>query len=480
MGGKCIVNSCRKAASKCCGSCGFVQYCSTECQKEDWKKRHKKKECVNMKKLASVNLTEEEIRDVAGRILCISDRYVDIGEPFSSIDMNMECLNFVRDRLGRLNCNDSRSSTGDGLWLNHFVICRLLVSLGVAYFDFAGSSENDSHSISYLSEAREMLVQAKDAGINEPEIWRLFLICDRSIHQSYARSGQAEQAKYHCVEWVATARQCNDTDQVDYLITALRMLSYCIRRESNLPEALAVAEESYTIASKHFSPAHRKVVRAAGPLIDCLIAMEDFSTADTYCRMNYANMIDPKNAGDYSLGEGNDIMHQLVNIWLQKEPGDDEIVEKALAYEAIDLGKKVFAYATKNGKMRYRISILFMLCRVFLKGNVLTEESEGFLHQLITMCIAEDTMDGVYIHDSLVHLRDFYLNIRKSLQMGSKTTLIQRNIELMGKKLLELKYCSDGSIDYVKGSQKIKPYFKNNAELNIEFTRIYKWDLDWD
>ena len=64
--------------------------------------------------------------------------------------------------------------------------------------------------------------------------------------------------------------------------------------------------------------------------------------------------------------------------------------------------------------------------------------------------------------------------------MGSKTTLVQRNIELMGKKLLELKYCSDGSIDYVKGSQKIKPYFKNNAELNIEFTRIYKWDLDWD
>ena len=467
MGGKCIVNSCRKAASKCCGSCGFVQYCCTECQKEDWKKHHKKKECVNMKKLASVNLTEEEIRDVAGRILCISDRYVDIGEPFSSIDMNMECLNFVRDRLGRLNCNDSRSSTGDGLWLNHFVICRLLVSLGVAYFDFAGSSENDSHSISYLSEARKMLVQAKDAGINEPEIWRLFLICDRSIHQSYARSGQAEQAKYHCVEWVATARQCNDTDQVDYLITALRMLSYCIRRESNLPEALAVAEESYTIASKHFSPAHRKVVRAAGPLIDCLIAMEDFSTADTYCRMNYANVIDPINAGEYGVKDGIEIMFQLVQIWLMKEPDDDEIVEKALADEAINLMRKVFASSVEYNGMQNRVRFLCTLCRVLVKGNELTEETEGLLHQFVTLCIAANNLDRKYIDDSLVNLHRFYSRIHESFPMGKKTTFVQENIELCEKKLWELESCNDGSVGYVKMSQKIKPYFKNNAELHI-------------
>ena len=124
----------------------------------------------------------------------------------------------------------------------------------------------------------------------------------------------------------------------------------------------------------------------------------------------------------------------------------------------IDLGYKVFAYATKNGKMPYRISTLSILCRMFLKGNELTEESEGFLHQLITMCIAEDTFDGVYIHDSLVHLRTFYLNIRKSFQID-KTTFVQRNIGLMEKKLLELGSCSDGSINYIMGSQKIKPYF---------------------
>ena len=80
MVGKCIVSSCGKAASKCCGSCGWVLYCSIKCQKEDWKKGHKKLECVNMKKLYSVSLTEEEINAVVDKMTIISDRHWDIGE----------------------------------------------------------------------------------------------------------------------------------------------------------------------------------------------------------------------------------------------------------------------------------------------------------------------------------------------------------------------------------------------------------------
>ena len=467
MEGICIVSSCGKAASKCCGSCGLVQYCSIACQKGDWKKHHKKKECVSMKKLASVNLTEEEIYDVADRISCICGRHLGTGETKSSIDMYKECLDFVRDRLGRLDCDHSRGLTGDGVRLTNLTICRLLVNLGKVYFGIAPSSETDSSSMSYLSEARELLLQRRDAGMNEPEIWELLLICDREIFLLYMQRGQMEKAKHHCVEWVATARQCDVSDQIDYLITALAMLSDCLRVESNLPEALALAEESYIIASKHYSPAHKIVMRAAEPLIDCLIEAKDYSTADTYCRMNYANMIDPMNAGEYDAGEGISIMSQLVNIWLFKEPDDDEIVEKALTDEAIDLSRKLLAKATIEGAMRHRVNCLITLCQVLLKGNELTEETEGLLHQLVTILIAENDLYRIYIHDSFLHLHTFYLKIYNSFSMGMKTTLIQENIELSHKKLLELKPCNDGSVSYVKLSQKIKPYFKGNAELHI-------------
>ena len=102
MKGKCIVSSCGKAASKCCGSCGWVRYCSTDCQKRDWKEHHKKDECINMSKLSSVTLTEVEIIDVADRVSNISVRLLANGEDVRSIDLLREGIDFARDHLGRL------------------------------------------------------------------------------------------------------------------------------------------------------------------------------------------------------------------------------------------------------------------------------------------------------------------------------------------------------------------------------------------
>ena len=469
MEGKCIVSSCGKTASKCCGSCGWVRYCSVECQKEDWKKHHKKNECVSMKKLASVKLTEKEITDVACRISRISCRHLGKGEAKSDIDMYKECLDFVRDRLGRLDYDDSRSLMRDGLRLNHITICSLLVDLGQVYFHIARSSESDDHGLSYISEARELLVQRKDAGMNETEIWPLLSICDHQIYKLYIKRGQLEKAKYHAVESVATARQCNVTDQVDYLIIALGTLSLSLESERKFPEALALAEESYIIASKHYSPAHRTVMDASGPLINCLIAMKDYSTADTYCRMNYANIIDPKNAGEYVLGQEIPVMNLLTEIWLFKEPDEDEIVEKALADEAIDLSRKVFKseFNVMNNSIEARTNHLSKHCRVLLRGNELTKETEGLMHQFVTTSIAKNNLNRKYIHDSFMFLYKFYTKLNESFLMGKKTTFVQENIELCAKKSLELQSCNDGSVGYVKMSQKIKPYFKGNVELHI-------------
>ena len=377
----------------------------------------------------------------------------------------------MRDRLGRLYCDESHSSTGDGVWLNHIIICRLLVDLGKIYFGIdlrmARSSDKDNHCVSYLSEARELLVQRKDAGMNESEIWELLLVCDQRVYLLYMHRGQSEKAKHQCVEWVTTARQCNVSDQVDYLITALGMLSSCLTDECDFIEARALAEESYIIASKHYSPAHKTVMEASCQLISCFIEMKDFSTADTYCRMNYANVNDPINAGEYGVKDGIHVMNQLVLIWLLKDSEDDEIAEKALSDEAIDLSRKVYSYVEKGPNRDYRMYHLYILCRVLLKRNELTEETEGLLHELVTMRISENNLDGEVILDAFTYLHTFYSKIHESFRMGKKTTFVQKNIELCQKKLLELNSSNDGSVGYVKTLQKIKPYFKGNAEVHI-------------
>ena len=446
MRGKCIVSCCGKAASKCCGSCCLVRYCSVECQKEDWKKHHKKFECVNMKKLSSESLTEDEINVVVDKITNISDRLSANGEDERNTDLLKDCIDFVRDRLSRLGSGDPHSLIGDSVKLNHLTICRLLVKLGLLYYNMPSSCETDNHAISYFSEACELLVQRKDTGKDDMVMWKLLFACDEYLCHLHARIGQLEKVEYHAVQFVASARQYKGPDQADHLITALSRLSASLQSESDCTESLAVAEEAYLIASKHYSPAHRMVLSASHHIINCLLQMKDYSTADTYCRMNYANVFDPMNAGEYDVKDRLFTMDQLVDIWLVKEPDDDEIVEKTLADEAIDLSRRVYALTKESDHTQANFDCLPNLCRVLLKANQLTEETEGLLHQLVKYCMAENYFDGDHTltkacvtntyfdgHHSLrsmCNLGDYYLRLQKSLPMVEKSTLVQENIKL--------------------------------------------------
>ena len=464
MEGKCIVSNCGNAASKSCGSCGWVRYCSAECQKEDWKKHHKKEECVNMKKLSRVSLTELEIDAVVYRITFISDRLSANGEDERNIDLLKEGIAFVRDRLSRLDVNDSHGLIGDCAKHVNFMMCRLLLKLGNIYYKMPRSSVIANHAISYISEARELLIERKDAEMDDMEMWRTLSSCEECLYQLYAERGQLEKAKYHAVQRVATARQYNGPNHVKFLSTALMRLSIAL---DSGPEALAFAEEGYILVSKHYNPAHKMVLQTSVRLINCLIEMKDYSTADTYCRMNYANVIDPMNTEEYGVEDRLSAMGLLMTIWLEKEPDDDEVVAKALADEAIDLSRKACAIIKESCKVNCRADFMLKFCRVLLKANELTEETEGLMHLLFTICIADRAYKNKSMYNALLFLFMFYVQLDELLSAGEESELVKENSELCHERLLKLESCDDSSYGAITGSHKIKPYFKNNAELCI-------------
>ena len=242
-----------------------------------------------MNKLSTVSLTKKEIAIVLDKVSNVSDRLVATGEPVRGIILLKINIDFARNRLGRLDRDGARSFTENGVELNSIVMSHLLVKVGRIYFlNMPSSPEIVSHAISYLSEARELLGQSRDEGMDDEVMRDLSTSCDITLCHLY-RKDQSEKAKYHAAQYVASARQYKCPD---HLITALSMLSSCLLIEENYPEALALAEESYLIASKHYSPAHKTVVKASHEMINCLIATKDYSTADTYCRMNYLNFIE--------------------------------------------------------------------------------------------------------------------------------------------------------------------------------------------
>ena len=204
-----------------------------------------------MKKLSTTALTENEINDVANKISRMCGRLKIIGEDGRIIHLLKEFMDFVRDRLGRLDSEDSRSLIGD------LTISRLLVHLGDIYFDMQRSYENDSHVISYMSEARELLMQMRDAGMNQIVIAQLLMRCDTCLYGIHKGRGQMEKAKYHSEQCVATARVYKGEDNIHYLHHALSLLSDFYLSLHMYPEALAVAEEAYLIASKQYSPSHK-------------------------------------------------------------------------------------------------------------------------------------------------------------------------------------------------------------------------------
>ena len=112
-----------------------------------------------------------------------------------------------------------------------------------------------------------MLFRSKDTGMDDMIMWELLFDCDDSLCTLYSRMGQFEKARYHAVQLIANARDYQGPDEADRLIAALSFLSRVSFVESKLPESLAVAEEAYLIASKHYSPAHKTVLKASSHII---------------------------------------------------------------------------------------------------------------------------------------------------------------------------------------------------------------------
>ena len=418
-----------------------------------------------MKKLSlqSELISEPEMDWVLNKVSCISERYLAIGEVVKSADLLKEGIALVRDCLGRLAPKGSRSFIGDGVKLNNIITCRLLVKLGDIYYnEMKSSSEVNGHAISYYSEAHELLAQKRVTSIYDVELLQLSMSCDSSLYNLYLQAHQFEKAKYHCVRCLAAARVYRGPGHIYSLVASMSGLSLVYVRETKFSDALALAEEAYILSSKHYSPAHKMVLQASNQMISCLISLKDYSTADTYCRINYSNFTDPMNAEEYCDQDGISILDHLTNIWLEKEPDGDMIVAKALADEAIDFSRKLCALSVDSRGIRSGTQSLSILCRVLLKANQLNEETEGLMHQLVTTCIADNDLNNRTIHNSIVYLSEFYFQLVCAYPIYEISLLARENAEACDKRSSEIKCCTDGSYLSIKGSLTIKPCFKKN------------------
>ena len=200
----CVNEDCGAAASSSCGACGLVWYCSSQCQKEDWKENHKK-ECLDRKKLSSILTNSLDVETIVLRMLSISNRLLIINHVSKGIEIGEKCLAFLQRQCGSTIPGTCYCMMQNGTKVDNYLHVQNLAFLSELYDSIPESVETDDRIIFYASESLRLYLQRKQAGKGVDLM--PFVKCNSSLGRVYAARRELDKADYHFEQNLAAVRQ---------------------------------------------------------------------------------------------------------------------------------------------------------------------------------------------------------------------------------------------------------------------------------
>ena len=318
MADLCHQHGCGNRQTKACSACGDAYYCCINCQKKDWKVH--KLLCVDMAKLTKSILGVEEVNKL---VIKISDRAETLGgekKIAKAIRVLEKCLIFVQYQYGPHVPGKSYCIRPNGDRVDNLTVCSIRVILTHFYERSLIATKKKPLVLSNAIEARQLLVLRRNEG-KDLEL-PLLVQCELSLGFFYTRNGPLEKAAYHCEESLNAAKEYRGLEKVSYISQSLIYLSRVRLKQDRSSDALQLAEDAYIMLSENNGPVHPSVQVAGGQIIQCLMALKEYSRADNYARINYENLIDPLNGIDFQSEAVSDGMKQLAMIWVNKSSTD--------------------------------------------------------------------------------------------------------------------------------------------------------------
>jgi hypothetical protein len=281
---------CHRAANSSCSSCGREQYCSSDCQKLDWKKH--KSMCPILKKLSNNLQPYGEVAELILDVLFVKKvnevrilehllLYAEyqFGNAVSGIDyrerkdgqriVNWEVdiilyriVNIIASILRKNESQLSNKIKNDKM-LPYFVKSISLLGPWLVYFDSNISSQTD-----LVKNRMEMLLQELHAMENEMAVI--------TMHRN-----QFDASEQHCQRSVSYSRRIGveGEKKTTAISCALRTFVNLRQRQGDLSGAVSFAEEAYNLVVEAYDPVHPQVQDAASTLIYGLILQGDLENA---------------------------------------------------------------------------------------------------------------------------------------------------------------------------------------------------------
>jgi tetratricopeptide (TPR) repeat protein len=434
---KCARPGCSIPASSSCSVCGREQYCSSSCQKGDWKIH--KSMCAILKKLSNKLQPYREVARLINEIL--------LSKKGKDIRVLEHLLSFAEYQFGKGVTGKGYRERGDGERINNWIVAVNILNI-ISKILVELILQNNLHSIvirdnmrfPYLERSLSLLnpwvinldldvSQGNDSLSEDQKIvlfWELYCTEQKMADIAMNRR-QFDLAEEHCQRCLAYSRRYSleGEEKITMMVTSLTIYSALRQRQGNLSDALTFAEECYNLVVEAYDPVHPQVQEAAGLLIHILIAKGDLYDAERYAQVTYGNLRDKKNGMDQEQESEEVAMgaYNLGDVIYQQE--GDLIKAEELARESLRIRSLI-----KNSNDDCVGRSYNLLATILRAQGKLGDETRGLYERSLAFFIRYEGPDGLrtaVVNDNLAKFYCQLVDIQPTVDLKRTQLLLAKS-----------------------------------------------------
>lgn len=400
--GLCQLYGCQNVGTKHCGACQDSCYCSSECQKGDWK-LHK----IWCNKMPTELISVTEALRIQSKVQASITKFFD-DEKTMNCELVMEKLLIFAERQNGTKVPGKPYRMRDDRLIDEFYLISIRLTLGEMYLRIPDLKRALAHTL----EAHKML-GTRVIGSDSDEVPHLFK-AESLLSQICLCTAENHKAQYHAEKALDIARRHNGPQKITFRFQALKRLANvrgCLlyHSEEGSNEAVMLSEEAYELASGMYGPEHPEVQEAAEALIGILMDASDFTRAEDFARINYETLISGAYPESFACANA---MQRLANIWTRKRYGLTEGPE--VGEEAERLAKRGYEIASKcygHGSCKMN-TFLDAMSDVSMKKCHLTVETRRNLELVLRSYLEVAGTISSVTYQSIERLGRFYILLR--------------------------------------------------------------------
>jgi tetratricopeptide (TPR) repeat protein len=360
---KCARTGCLLTGTKSCSVCLRELYCSSDCQKTDWKLH--KLICQSLKKLP------HQLQPYLEVVRVVKETPIETPEKTKLyIRFVKHLISYAEHQFGDRVPGKAYREREDGECINNWkveieVLIPIYIELTTIYWEdiSLGKVVRANLIVSYNEKIFDLLRpwSANCLDLNSISPWSAYLDKDQ-INQMLVLLSETERstatmqyhinhfdlAENHCQRAVAFAKLYDRTEKNTVLLPeALKRFCDIRIAQGNYADAVSFAEEAYNLVAIAYNPVHPEVQRAAGTLIECLIYKGALYDAERFSQMILDSLKDPMNGLDQDseeVAKGHyHLAHVINDQILNKQQGEGDVAKaEMLARESLRIRAQLF------------------------------------------------------------------------------------------------------------------------------------------